>query len=366
MRSLPALALLAVGCLALAGPVRGQTFRVPSADESNLPTSATQGVVRPVATPNAGFYGPNPYFGAGYNPYGWTPWTYLGPTGGTLTGLANFTNAQGDYLIQQQQSRMLKTQADTAQLDLNRRIFEEQAYERRMTVTAEQVRQFERQRELERSRADPPRNEIWSAKALNDLFGDIKDMHTSGLRGPDVPLDPDLLKRLNLTDGTVHGSAGLFRDLPLRWPLELQDDSFSKDRTTIDKQLPEALRYAAMGRVDAKTFRALTDASASLRQTVRNQITTMSPSENIRANRYLNELDQSLALLRQPNVANFFNGRMDAQGKSVGELVAFMTQNGLSFAPVTNGDESYYQAFYQSLRTYDSGLFRSAGSPAPR
>ena len=194
-----------------------------------------------------------------------------------------------------------------------------------------------------------------------NLLQDVQNMQKSGLQGPSVPLDPDMLKHINVTDGATYGSAGIFKDLPLAWPLELQSASFKKDRDAIDALVGKMASMAAKGRVELASFDAMNNAIAGMRNTVKAQISTMSPSENIRAKRYLNQLQDSLSIFRDPNVANYFNGKWQAQGSTVGELIAYMTQNGLTLAPANNGDESYYQAFYQSLRTYDYNLFRVAG-----
>jgi hypothetical protein len=348
--------------LALAAPVYAQdasSFRVVTTNPG-LPTENTQAVVHSTGAPvnvfNRNISGG--YYGA---PGAYTPYGVYSPVGGALSGAADLVNANGEYLNQVQQSRQAMNQADLGKLQVNRAIYEQQAYERKNTITAEQVRQFERQRELDRSRQDPPKNEIWSGKALNELLQDVQNMQKSGLQGPSVPLDPDMLRHINVTDGTTYGSAGIFKDLPLAWPLELQTASFKKDRDAIDALVGKMASMAAKGRVELASFDAMNNALASMRNNVKAQISTMSPSENIRAKRYLNQLQDSLSIFRDPNVANYFNGKWQAQGSTVGELIAYMTQNGLTLAPANNGDESYYQAFYQSLRTYDYNLFRVAG-----
>jgi len=251
------------------------------------------------------------------------------------------------------------------QLELNRAIFDAQRYERKNTVTAEQMRTFQRQQQLERSRMDPPKNEIWSAKALNELLQDVQVMSSDGTRGPDVRLDEDVVKHLGVSSGTINGSVTMLQSLPLAWPLVLQDRRFDKERNAIDKLLPDAVRYAGMGRIDATVYNGLTNNLNDLKDRVKEVMTTLSPSDHIRAKRYLNQLEDSLNALRDPSVANFFNGKWEAKGSTVAEVLDNMTRSGLTFAPAAEGNETYYQAFYSALRSYDLGLFRQVGNQTP-
>ena len=41
------------------------------------------------------------------------------------------------------------------------------------------------------------------------------------------------------------------------------------------------------------------------------------------------------------------------KGKTVQDLVDYMVQKGLRFAPAVSGDEAAYQALYSALQAYD-------------
>ena len=73
--------------------------------------------------------------------------------------------------------------------------------------------------------------------------------------------------------------------------------------------------------------------------------------------RYLRELNQSMKVLQDPNVSNYFTGKYQATGNTVAELVQNMVGRGLTFAPAAPGDEPYYTAaLHAMLVSYDFAL----------
>jgi hypothetical protein len=72
----------------------------------------------------------------------------------------------------------------------------------------------------------------------------------------------------------------------------------------------------------------------------------------VAAKNFLNNLGQAVTILSQPDAAKYVNGTYSAQGHTVEQLVAYMTQNGLQFAPAVAGQDGAYESLYQSLRAY--------------
>jgi hypothetical protein len=67
-------------------------------------------------------------------------------------------------------------------------------------------------------------------------------------------------------------------------------------------------------------------------------------------------LSQGIAALPAPKAMNYFNGKWAPRGKNVAELAAWMTKEGLIFAPAAPGDEPTYNALYLALSTYEADL----------
>jgi len=184
-------------------------------------------------------------------------------------------------------------------------------------------------------------------------------MQLGGLRGPSVPLDPDLVRNIKLTAGATAGNVGLLRaGGTLQWPFVLKGEVFADDRKKMDALAAQVGREAASGAVNDTTLTSMIQVVDSLRATVDGQVQEMSPNTWMGASRYVNELRSTTKALQDPNVAKQFNGEWSARGKDVAEVVYNMTQQGVKFAPVAPGNEFYYTAFYQSLLSYDQGLTR--------
>jgi hypothetical protein len=317
------------------------------------PQPATQGRANVVAVPvqqppvvvnTAAYAQPTGYYP--YNPYG-----------GYLSGAADLVNARANASVTYQQARMASNDAYNAELQTRRAVFNEAAYERGQTMNSEQVRIQKQIDAVRRARNDPPLSEIWAAISLNSLYADIKQAHTYGLRGPAVPLDPATLKHINLTTGVTSTGPGILKDGPkLKWPSVLQDARFDATRKVVDTQTAQALEQAMKGPVDPSLISQTRDTIEAMKVLLKQMVKDVSPGPYMDGKRFLNELDDSYAALKSPEVANYFNGKWSAQGATVAELVDYMMKNGLQFAPATAGDQPYYTAFFQSLVTYDVRL----------
>src|SRR5262249_29841974 len=150
------------------------------------------------------------------------------PYGGYLNGGANVIQAQGQFMIDNQQAQLARQQVEQAKLDTQRKRFDEHYYEKARRPTLDQDREEERLKNLRRSQNDPPLTEIWAGISLNNLLTNIQKVQSqSALRGPNVPLEPDLVKHINVTTGKTSGSVGMFKSgKDLEWPFALQSDQF--------------------------------------------------------------------------------------------------------------------------------------------
>jgi hypothetical protein len=178
----------------------------------------------------------------------------MGPAGSYLTGVSNVIGSVGRYRQSNQQARVMNEQARQSQIQTRRMLFDQMRYEQAMTPTANDLREQERQEALRRARHDPPLSEITSAIALNAIFDHIQRIHTTqGLRGPLVPINPEVLRKINLTDGTTRGSTSLFQNpQAFSWPLVLERDEFTRERKALEEQIPQAItQLTQYGKVPA-------------------------------------------------------------------------------------------------------------------
>ena len=72
--------------------------------------------------------------------------------------------------------------------------------------------------------------------------------------------------------------------------------------------------------------------------------------------RFLRQVNSAITALSDPAVVKYYNNTWAAKGRNVAELVDYMTQQGLTFAEATEGDEGAYQSLYEALRTFEAGM----------
>jgi hypothetical protein len=354
--------------LALAVTVAAQAQFQPVPPGQQPPIhDQTQGVVRPVVVQQqvgAPIAQPVPV-PVGYNPFGY----YQDPAYGALTGLSNVVNAQGQYDIQQEQARLLREKARQAQLDTRRKMQDDLYYEQdRARARAQQQASQDRSDLLQQARESPTPTSIWSGDTLNLLIDNIRLTQTNyGVRGAPVPLNQEGLKFINVTTGaTSYGSVGMFRPgRPLRWPLPLQEDRWNGYRDAIEKQAAGAVGAVVANKPAGKAIRDLQAAIGQLKSDLGAAAKEMTPTDYIKSMRFANQLNEAAKTLTDPNAVLLLNGTWSAQGSTVGEMIAYLGQNGLRIAPGDEGSEPFYSGLYRSILNYDMSLVRLVSSPSP-
>src|SRR5262249_18573851 len=245
----------------------------------------------PIATP---VYATNPYA------------TYQGPVGGALSGSADVINAQGQFMTSTQQAYLQREQVKQASIDSRRKQFDENLYERAKAPTVEDERERARLENLRRSRNDPPVTEIWSGKALNDLLLAIQQQFSRRIEGPNVPLHESVVRHINVSGSQTGGSLGLLRqEGRLDSPIALRTSQCKVDREQLDQLASMAYKQAGSGSVDVDTIQGMTRAIASLTAELKRYVDTISANDYIKAKRFLNELNDTITILQDPNVANY-------------------------------------------------------------
>ena len=179
--------------------------------------------------------------------------------------------------------------------------------------------------------------------------------------GPNVPLSPDILKRINLTSGMANAGLGMLKDGPkLRWPQAFLNAAFDDDRKQIEQNIAQALAQGQMGPVDLSLVGTLRDQVFNMGDKLKQMVQDVPAGQYMNGKQFLSELNASLGTLKDPNIANYFSGQYVARAANVNDLVSEMTAKGLRFAPAVTSDQPAYTAFYQSLLTYDAQMSQMA------
>jgi hypothetical protein len=301
-------------------------------------------------------------YGLGYG----TQWM-VNPYEGYLRGAADVTRANADYQLTIQQARLVREEAHRSAIATRRAWFEEMEWERAHAPDPEKIRQQWLDRELNISRHNPPAVDIFSARSLNALLRHLIAQQGAGAKGPSVPLNDETLSRINLTVGDNRGNVGLLKDnANLNWPLPLQGEAFKDTREKLNSDLKKAFRAVNSGERPADNILSdLKENYKTMAETMEANLSTMTFNEQLEARRYLREyVKPAIAALMDPNVVNYFNGNWKANVKDVAQLVAFMREKGLWFAPATPTDEAAYRSLYYSLASFDAQMPRVASTPS--
>jgi hypothetical protein len=286
--------------------------------------------------------------------------SYPDPYGGGLRGAAAAIDAQGRFDVMWQQSRLLGQEVERSKIDTRRKIYDEWLYEQATKPTVEDIRERSQAMELRRILHDAPLTDVVSGYALNTLLDNLA-VRPNYARGPQITLDPSLLKQVNVTSRENGGNIGVLKSIkegaPLPWPLPLQAAIYREKTRRLNRLAAEAVNMAQNGGpVAPGTLNDMIEDVRTLRDMVRANVNDLTPSQSVEAKRFLSQLDDAILALKQQNVGNYFTDKWAARGKTVADLVAYMISNGLKFAPAVSGDETAYASLYNALMAYRNGL----------
>lgn len=321
----------------------------------------------------AGSLGVTPYGVGGYGlatvpafggpfapPYEYNP-PFFGyrqdPMNGYLTGVASVTTATGQYWNQIEQARLTREQARRSSFETARRRIElETWYERQKPKTQDLVDAAVRT-ELDSARKDPPVTDVVSGKALNALLNSVRKMGRL-TRGPNISLEEETLKRVNLASPAAAGNVGLLKDGgKLKWPLSLMETQFDDQRTRLSRNIElavDAIKNSPRGEVEPRLLKDISADLKALQDKVDNGQDELTISQSLQAKSYLRQVSAAVTSLRDPQVKRYLS--TSAKGKTVAELMENMKTEGLDFAPAAPGDEAAYMALYYALREFEAGL----------
>lgn len=285
------------------------------------------------------------------------------PYQGYLQGAADITRANAQYYQTIQQAKLTRQEANRSALQTRRAIIEEMEWEREHMPDPEKLRQQALERELSHARLSPPLTDIWTARSLNALLRNLITLQGEGTKGPDVPLDEDIVNHINVTNGDSSGNLGLLKNnADLDWPETLQRGIFKESREMVNKLMETAYRSITANKLPADaTLADLQDSYFKLLNTYESHIKEFTPDEGIEALRYLTEIKDTIKALKDPNVCTIFNDSKP-KSKNVAELVRFMREKGLQFAPATGQDLAAYVALYNKLAAFDAAMPRVAST----
>jgi hypothetical protein len=280
----------------------------------------------------------NPYYGGGFS---------------GLDNAAGITTANANYHLTIQSARIQREAAYRAMLETQKALRERDEEWARNRPTPEQLQARAQAQALEQARTGSPVTDIYSGRALNDLLDHLANEQAKGHAGTKVPVDPAILKSINVTGRGSRANPGLLKgDGKIPWPYALMSDEFGESRRRLEKLFANAAdQLKNNNAVQAGDIRDMRANLQQMRDALEDRVADMAPSDYITARRALNQIDDAVRGLEDPRAANLVNQKLQAD--NVPELVQYMRNNGLRFAPAVPGDEQAYGALYDALRRFD-------------
>jgi len=312
-----------------------------------------------------GGYGLSTMPGANPFPYQYNPpgYGYGGvrqdPMSGYLTGVASVTSATGEYWINIEKARLLREEARRSSFDTDKKRVELEMWYERLKPKTQDIVDATVRNDLDRARKDPGMTEVVSGKTLNDLLNNIRKLGRLS-RGPNISLEEDTLKHINLASPAMTGNAGLLKDGgKFSWPLSLHEKQFSEERDRLARNIQKAvedIKFEAKGDLEPRLLKDINADVRTLAEKVDNSQDDLTISQYLEAKAFMRQLQAAVRSLRDPQVKKYFNNTWNAKGKTVAELVDHMTKEGLNFAAAAPGEEAAYMSLYYAVRAFESGL----------
>jgi hypothetical protein len=229
--------------------------------------------------------------------------------------------------------------------------------------TPTDLREQQQTAELRYARNNPPATEVCGAVPLNVLLADLMRLQEQRVSLRPVPLEAEMLVHVNVTGEAGGPTPGLLKaggklDWPLAWHEPLLWSASAERRAAMESSLTEALVQAKKEPVSPELLIRLNSDLKGLDRLLTEHLHKLSPTTVIQATRYLNEVGAALQVLGRRDAARYVDGTLALNPeriKTVPDLVGFMKEKGVKFAPAVDRDESAYLALQRALASCDTG-----------
>jgi hypothetical protein len=286
---------------------------------------------------------PPPPPGPGYYPY------YPPYGGGYWNGQAAALDAYGNLGIAQEQARVIREQSNQAKLVTKKKVLDLMAYERANTYWYSDEQADIQAKQIEAAMNNPPTQEITSGRTLNTLLPFLDKIFAAGYRGPTFPVEPGVVKAINVTTGSGNGSVGLLKDInTVQWPTALAGPT----QEQLAAMLKQATDTALGGQPAPAAVQKISKTTDALEQELKVkcfQKHEVDTGEYLEGTRFLERVREATKALKQPDVAQMLSGALGPQGDTVMGVVGSMASKGLKFAPAQPGQEGAYIAMYRAF-----------------
>jgi hypothetical protein len=299
----------------------------------------------------------NPYYRAAvvraspYWGYAWDPYYY----GGALHGVAAIINAEGEFLKQAEQAKLLHEDVRRKKIETHKLELEHWEYVRDFYAGIfHRAQERNLRAELNRSMSLAlTTGEIVNGLPLNRLIKELKRMELPADGSTSIP-DGVLSQIVPTVNG--RGNAGLLKLQKLTWPMLLRQADYKSDREEVDRLIATARKLTISTQGEGNELpQVLQDLKRLVRKMglrLQEQLhkpgfeLDWSTNDYSRAKMFLAELRDAVTVLGMSDASFYLR---PLEGKTVAELVKYMKDNGIDIAPGTTGSERAYKILHTAL-----------------
>ncbi len=226
----------------------------------------------------------------------------------------------------------------------------------------------------------PTRTDIANGDALNSILDDMTSpkLRRVSLRLAVAPLSWDVVREIPF----LYASGGVVISLDRlttenNWPDLLETEDYAKERDQFRKVVQDALKADQSGKLGGAQVGAVRDAIMALREKLERTAKPDNP-ETIKAQNFLKGLAGMTQLLQKPKYEEILAALETYPGTTVRDLIGFMEQFNLRFAPAeTDRQKQIYADLYgvldpqrdeimEMVKTNDPKAVALMSSPKPR
>ncbi len=295
----------------------------------------------------------------------------LGAYGALMTaqgnGFASVFNAIGLYNLNSAQADAIDART---MITWNEYIYscleaENQLNQGSRTARRDRLRRQYRERK-ERIAYNPSELDLFNGDALNALLEQLSNpkIHPYVLKKSGESIPGETLQRCAFRYPSQNLTVSLGR-LTVRdgWPLSLRGVTFKEEREAYRDAVEKALEQNLSDKLTPEAFRALKRAVEALKDELKKTIPADERESFVQAKVFLEDLEDAVAPLHDPNCEKVLAGVDRYAGTTVGEAVAFMQRFNVRFAPaLTQYERESYHLLYAAMDRLKNEI--GAGGPA--
>lgn len=254
-------------------------------------------------------------------------------------------------------------QADTW-MRINQYIYQstrEQARLRRIRMAWEHQRQTQAREQHYQQIVDHPEPaDIYRGDTLNALSWSVAAMQIqhSAQRASRVSLPGGSLEKIPLVHASTRTVFSLARlDVKGRWPVLLRESTFAAARREYEASIDVVLAQVAGRKLSRQALDVLEQAADNLMVRFAAEQESANSVDRRVAQEFLEQLCETVRMLRHPHAESVLAELMDYSGTSVADLLAFLQRNDLQFGPAKSlAERELYEKLYPLLAQHRDRL----------